>query len=642
MLCALQLGGDLGGGLDRPGPRIRRGGQPTRDAHAHRLRTILAARRGPYWPVAPSVLALFGPTGVGKTDVAIALAERIRARGGHPVAVSADALQVYARPGDPHRACPTRAQRARLEHRLVVVPAGRRALLGRPSTPRSPTPRSTGCSPTGATPIVVGGTGLYLRAALARARAAPAAAAGRARALAGEMDERGPAALHAELAHGGAARGRADRPARPPPHRARARAARAGRAATTAAAGAQPPLDRRHAPPDAPRRPRPRPRRALRAHRAPRRRDGGGRRDRGGPPRGRGRRVGDRARRAGLRASCCTGDVEAMKRRTRRYARRQLTWMRKLPDVELVDITGREPEARRGGHRLRARMSPTGFEKWQALGNDYLIFEERRAAVRADAGAHPAHLRRPHRHRLRRDPAALRARRAGLRRAAADLQPRRLGVRAVGQRRARGGHVPAPQRLDGRRPLLDPDRRRRDPPAHHRAGHLHAGHGPRAHASEDFPAGDADGAGAARGGRAHVALSARRRSATRSARSTSPTPPSSTRLDLPAIGRGDHGARAVSQPHERLLVRRARARRHPRADLRARRGGDDVLGDGRQRRRDRLRPARRRLARSPSASTAASCVVDVGEDLHFDLTGWARPVYRGELADDFCTELENL
>ena len=35
-------------------------------------------------------------------------------------------------------------------------------------------------------------------------------------------------------------------------------------------------------------------------------------------------------------------------------------------------------------------------------------------------------------------------------------------------------------------------------------------------------------------------------------------------------------------------------------------------------------------------------VVDVAEDLHFDLTGWARPVYRGALADDFCTELENL
>jgi len=34
--------------------------------------------------------------------------------------------------------------------------------------------------------------------------------------------------------------------------------------------------------------------------------------------------------------------------------------------------------------------------------------------------------------------------------------------------------------------------------------------------------------------------------------------------------------------------------------------------------------------------------VDVAEDLHYDLTGWARPVYRGELADDFCTELETL
>ena len=35
-------------------------------------------------------------------------------------------------------------------------------------------------------------------------------------------------------------------------------------------------------------------------------------------------------------------------------------------------------------------------------------------------------------------------------------------------------------------------------------------------------------------------------------------------------------------------------------------------------------------------------VVEVGEDLHLNLTGWAVPVYRAELADDFCTELENL
>ena len=35
------------------------------------------------------------------------------------------------------------------------------------------------------------------------------------------------------------------------------------------------------------------------------------------------------------------GDVEAMKTATRRYARRQLTWMRKLPGATLIDVTGR-------------------------------------------------------------------------------------------------------------------------------------------------------------------------------------------------------------------------------------------------------------------------------------------------------------
>jgi tRNA dimethylallyltransferase len=35
------------------------------------------------------------------------------------------------------------------------------------------------------------------------------------------------------------------------------------------------------------------------------------------------------------------GDVEQMKRRTRNYARRQLTWMRKLAGVTVLDRTGR-------------------------------------------------------------------------------------------------------------------------------------------------------------------------------------------------------------------------------------------------------------------------------------------------------------
>ena len=32
-----------------------------------------------------------------------------------------------------------------------------------------------------------------------------------------------------------------------------------------------------------------------------------------------------------------------MKRAARQYARRQLTWMRKLPNAHLIDVTGRTP-----------------------------------------------------------------------------------------------------------------------------------------------------------------------------------------------------------------------------------------------------------------------------------------------------------
>jgi tRNA dimethylallyltransferase len=34
-----------------------------------------------------------------------------------------------------------------------------------------------------------------------------------------------------------------------------------------------------------------------------------------------------------------------MKRRTRNYAKRQLTWMRKLAGVQVLDMTGRDPVA---------------------------------------------------------------------------------------------------------------------------------------------------------------------------------------------------------------------------------------------------------------------------------------------------------
>jgi tRNA dimethylallyltransferase len=35
------------------------------------------------------------------------------------------------------------------------------------------------------------------------------------------------------------------------------------------------------------------------------------------------------------------GDVEGMRTKTRRYAKRQLTWLRKLPGAHVIDVTGR-------------------------------------------------------------------------------------------------------------------------------------------------------------------------------------------------------------------------------------------------------------------------------------------------------------
>jgi tRNA dimethylallyltransferase len=52
----------------------------------------------------------------------------------------------------------------------------------------------------------------------------------------------------------------------------------------------------------------------------------------------------DTARKALGFEELIVGDIEAMKRRTRNYARRQLTWMRKLPGVQMIDLTATSPE----------------------------------------------------------------------------------------------------------------------------------------------------------------------------------------------------------------------------------------------------------------------------------------------------------
>jgi tRNA dimethylallyltransferase len=46
------------------------------------------------------------------------------------------------------------------------------------------------------------------------------------------------------------------------------------------------------------------------------------------------------------------GDVAAMKQRSRNYARRQLTWMRKMPHETEIDVTGRS------AREVAAEISP--------------------------------------------------------------------------------------------------------------------------------------------------------------------------------------------------------------------------------------------------------------------------------------------
>src|ERR1700729_4586405 len=112
----------------------------------------------------PEVIALFGPTGVGKTAVAIALARELRTLGEDPVAVSADALQVYTGLETLTGAAGP-AERARLEHRLIsflpvnaTFSAGQYAELAHAEI--------DGLLAGGRRPLVVGGTGLCLPAAV--------------------------------------------------------------------------------------------------------------------------------------------------------------------------------------------------------------------------------------------------------------------------------------------------------------------------------------------------------------------------------------------------------------------------------------------------------------------------------------------
>jgi tRNA dimethylallyltransferase len=286
------------------------------------------------------VLALFGPTGVGKTDVAIALAERLRERGEEPVAISADALQVY-RGLEPLSGAATREEQERLEHRLLsfrdpseTFSAGEYAALAHREI--------DGALESGRRPIVVGGTGLYLQAALTDLELRPPPDPAIRDRIQSELEARGPEALHEQLAarapEAAASIDPRDRTRvsralellemgeEPAPSGAESRLWTARLRHPTLLVGLTMEREQLYARIDA----RVEKMVAAGAAEEVRRAEAAG--------------ASPTARAALGFEELLRGDVEGMKRRTRNYAKRQLTWMRRLEGVHEIDLTERSAE----------------------------------------------------------------------------------------------------------------------------------------------------------------------------------------------------------------------------------------------------------------------------------------------------------
>lgn len=255
------------------------------------------------------------------------------------MAVSADALQVYAGL-ETLTGAPTSRERARLEHRLVgtvavtdTFSAGRFARLAHGEI--------DGALAAGQSPIVVGGTGLYLRAALCDLDLRPPAPEPLRARIAARLDLEGPEAMHAELAARAPERaaeiGLSDRSRliralellemgeQPAPAGAESRLWTAQLRHPTLLFGLTMERDALYG--------------RIEARVEEMLRDGAEAEVRRAHAAG----ASLTARKALGFTELLEGDTEAMKRRTRNFAKRQLTWMRKLPGVTILDATGRGP-----------------------------------------------------------------------------------------------------------------------------------------------------------------------------------------------------------------------------------------------------------------------------------------------------------
>lgn len=284
------------------------------------------------------VVAIFGPTGVGKTAVAVELADLLRARGEDPVAISADALQVY-RGLETLTGVASPEERERLEHRMIGFVDPTDTFSVGEYMPLAHVEIDAALE-SGRRPIVLGGTGLYLRAALTDLSLAPPPPPELRERWQRAVEERGPAALHAELA----ARSPEAAAAIEPTDRTRI-----VRSLELLDLGEEPPRSEGSELWTSEAR---RPTRLFGLTRE--RNDLYARIDArvdamvAAGAAGEVRRAAEAgasptARKALGFGELLAGDVEGMKRRTRNYAKRQLTWMRKLPEVAVLDLTSRSP-----------------------------------------------------------------------------------------------------------------------------------------------------------------------------------------------------------------------------------------------------------------------------------------------------------